>query len=652
MIITNLLQFNEWVHQVPGNLIALDTETALDTYLFGISMSGINGVGCYIPVYEKEDGQYNQLLTPAFTRILRNYIAQSCLVGHNYVYDKRFIDKHFDIESKWVADTRIMWHLSAAPAGPRKYSLKEAQVELLGWEKANDEELSLNVKSKGGSLKNGDHCMADLDILAKYAELDAVSTIQVYLKLWPFFKDNDYEWLLQDMMHYQSLLEINTKLGVRVDVKGLEASHKRLIDKKEAAKRRFLKLLAPEIKELEEDWVEQKCALYKRESNQILYRSNTEKWKRINLNSDADKRALFYHKLCLEICGETDSGRAQVSEDTLRQSLRTVNSARIIRAMESYLIYEKANTISTNFSGPWLNSVVQGRLHPGFNVCGTVSYRLSGFKPYLLNAPFDEKVILRHLKCDEGWIGVHADLAAIEPTITAHYSDDPSLLKVFRDGLGDIYLDLALEIFKDNKELQEGYKPYEKITSDIKKRFDKERKIAKIVQLAVQYMGTKHTVARNINKEGFNVSIEEAEEYVKAYWRKFRRVAEFNYKLREQNRRDGHLRNVMGRIIQVPDPEYKDLSNRFIQSSGHDVLILWVTNIYKLCRTNGVLIRPILLDCHDSTSNQCLKSEVEKLKRIYTEALKNVNDKLGLSVTIKMEMKEFKTMAGLKGEEK
>jgi DNA polymerase-1 len=280
-----------------------------------------------------------------------------------------------------------------------------------------------------------------------------------------------------------------------------------------------------------------------------------------------------------------------------------------------------------------------------------VSYRLSGFKPYLLNAPFDEKAILQHLRCDDGYIGIHADLAAIEPTITAHYSEDSSLLKVFRDGLGDIYLDLALELFPNDKELQEGYHPNEPISEAIKKRFSRQRKVAKVIQLAVAYTGTGHTVSKNLTKDGIPTSVPEADRLVQAYWRKFYRVAEFNDRLRELNRAQGYLRNVIGRIIRVPDPEYKDLSNRFIQSSAHDVLVLWVLEIYRLFEEAGIAAKPILLDCHDSTSNQVPKENVEAAKHIYGRALENINQRLGLCVTIKAEIKTFQTLAGLKAQE-
>jgi DNA polymerase I-like protein with 3'-5' exonuclease and polymerase domains len=353
----------------------------------------------------------------------------------------------------------------------------------------------------------------------------------------------------------------------------------------------------------------------------------------------------------LDATETTDSGLASTSADALRHSIRNKLGTEKNPTLEAYLKYEKANTLSTNFTGPYLESVRDSRLHPGFNICGTVSYRLSGFKPYLLNAPFDEKAVLRHLRCDKGFVGVHADLSAIEPTITAHYSEDSSLLKVFRDGLGDIYLDLALELFPNDRNLHEGYNPNVPITEAVKKQFSKQRKVAKVIQLAVAYTGTGHTVSKNLSKDGIPTTVDEGERLVSAYWRKFHRVAEFNNRLRELNRTQGYLRNVIGRIIRVPNPEYKDIPNRFIQSSAHDVLVLWVLEIYRLCEVRGIKIKPIILDCHDSSSNQCPADQGASLQGVYVEALRTINKELNLCVTVKAEIKTFLTLAGLKQQE-
>ena len=630
--------------------IAVDTETYGKVWdvenrkLLGISMSdGVEAL--YVPVEHFIEGKWERVLTDETKSILCSLFERFECIGHNFTYDKRWLHE-FGFQTSWRGDTRLMWHLSSAPSGPRSYGLKDGQRELLGWLQSNEGELEANVKAKGGKLKDGDHYLADLDIMSKYACLDALSTYLIYQKLKTFFDSHNYWHKLTEMMEYNILLEQNNFEGVSVNREGLEAARLTLAKRCETSLKAFFKAVKPQIEELEQDWLDRKCATYKREYNKEHLKNRPDKWKRFNLNSDSDKRELFYGKLKFPVSEKTEGGLPSTSADVLKLYKGK------LPAMEEYLKYEKANTLLSNFAGPYLDSLgSDNKLHPGFNICGTVSYRLSGFKPYLLNAPFDEKLIMQCLRVSEGYIGVHADLSAIEPTITAHFSNDPSLLKVFRDGLGDIYLDLALELFPTDRELHEGYNAHIPITKSVKQRFEKQRKVAKVIQLAVQYTGTGHTVSRNLTREGIPTTVAQADNYVRAYWRKFRKVAEFNVRIKEVNRLEGLLYNVCGRIIRVPDPDYKDLPNRFIQSSAHDVLVLWCGKIYRKAKEQGIHISPILLDCHDSTSNQVRVEDVERAKRIYQEALDEVNTELALSVTVKAETKTFTTLAGLKGDE-
>jgi DNA polymerase I-like protein with 3'-5' exonuclease and polymerase domains len=628
----------------------------------GVSLSPETGQGIralYIPVhlYDRASKTFTYVLPDDLKATLAGVLSEAPLVGHNHTYDKGWLDQVLGIQTRWVADTRLMFHMSAAPSGARPYSLDDLMTEVLGWGDSHKAAFHKHLRSVGARPAPGEKIgkytfMADLEWLAKYASSDAHATMQGFLKLKPWFDQHDYWWLLDEMLQYDGLLGLNTRLGVSVDVKGMERSHKRLLERRAAAERRFRKLLGSDIAELEQHWADRKAAKYKRPYNRERFMSHPEEWEKFNLNSDKHKRELFYDYIKLPVVETTESGLPSTSEDALVVAVRQSGLTEFTPVLEAYQTYEKANTLTSNFTGPYLDSVRNGRLHPGFNICGTVSYRLSGFKPYLLNAPFDERLITKNLRVEAGWTGVHADLAAIEPTVTAHYSEDPALLKVFRDGLGDIYLDLALEMFPDDQDLHAGYDPNVLVTAAVKKQFDRQRKVAKVIQLAVQYTGTKFTVAKNLNRAGFPVTIEEADVLVQAYHRKFKAVGAWEQQLRQRYREDGLLRNVTGRIIRVPNAEYKDLPNRFIQSSAHDILRLWVLEIYRLCQEAGIELRPILIDCHDSTSNACETENVTAVEAIYDQALANVNRTLGLCVTIRAERKRFQTMAGLKGEEK
>lgn len=645
-IVTCKEEFDEAIKDYKeGSPVSCDVETygkdPKEGKLLGVSVC-FKSSGTYRSLYVL-DHVYDNLSWQDRSQLFRSHVLQwlfrKPLVGHNFTYDKRWLPG-----TTWTADTRLMWHLASAPAGPRPYGLKDAQVELLGWDVRGDVEIKSQVKERGGNIKNGDHYLADVEVLGKYACLDTYSTLLIFEHLSPFFDNNDYWGMLHEAMDYNELLELNTTLGIHVDRPGLQKAHDRLIRARDAAKRRLCKDLKAPLMEIEHCWAERRIAEYKREHNKVFYAAHPEKWKKFNWNSDNDKRELFYDKLKNPVIYTTESGKPATDLDSIKQMTGEWTAA--------YARYEHFNTTVSNFTTGYLESSEKDSLlHPGFNICGTVSYRLSGFKPYLLNAPFDEKMIMKHLHIPSGYVGVHSDLSAIEPTVTAHYSEDPFLFKVFGKGLGDIYLDLALELFPHDKELHDLYNPNIPITKAVKTRLEKQRKIAKVIQLAVQYTGTGTTVSRNLTKAGIQTSVETATNYVRAYWRKFKKVAQWEYQLREVNRQEGHLRNVIGRIIRVPDPEYKDLMNRFIQSSAHDCLIRWVLTIDKLAKERHIDMRPVLIDCHDSTSWCVKESQKAQAREVFDDALALLNKELGLSVIIKAETKYFKTLAGLKAEE-
>jgi DNA polymerase I-like protein with 3'-5' exonuclease and polymerase domains len=608
-----------------------------------------------------KNSQFNELLHE-----LAGLLSNWELIGHNFAYDKSWLDAcypHYQL-TNWHACTRLMWHMASAPSGPRPYGLKDAQIEVLEWKEKGNEELNEQIKARGGK-PGPDMYLADVAVLGRYAALDAASTALLYNKLTPFFDQYDYWWMLEKMVEYSWLLHLNTEAGIRAETALLEAQVEALAHTRAAYQQRFIELASPAIARLERIWRDDRASRYTVEQAKERFLSTWSMQKQFKLSSDKDKRELFYDILKLPVLETTKGGRPSTGVEVIKLAGQGIEEHKEL--IEAYAEYESAETLLNSFAKPWLGSINSGRLHPRFNPCGTVSYRLSGFKPYLLNAPFDEQELMSCLKCNEGWEGVHADFVSVEPAVTAHYSQDPSLLKVFKNGLGDVYLDLALTLFPNDRTLQEGYNSRAPVTAEVKEQFKKQRKIAKVIQLAVQYTGTKYTVSKNLKREGFNVSLAEADLLVDAYWKHFRKIRVMNESLFIKFDSQGYLRNAVGRIIRVPTHvnikkkdgtiwekpigRYKDLPNRFIQSSAHDLLSFWVLGIHRLVKERGLRAVPVIADCHDSTSWQAPKEEVEALEVIFKEALTRLNANVRLTVELKVDIKRFSTLAGLKGKE-
>lgn len=598
------------------------------------------------------------------------------LVGFNYCYDRGWLDHFFGIKTVWHADARLMWHMSEPADRTRSYGLKDAQVEVLGWPARGDAELEEMVKARGGSLKKGDHYLADTEVLGYYAGLDVISTAQLYNARKPFFDRHELWDLLDKMMRYSALLEENSTIGVKVDVEKLEKTVTGLKAQLDRARRGFVRETLPYVRKLVHNMRDHQAARYSSPSARAAFLADPTRWKKFNLSSDKQKRELFHDVMQLPVVQrvkprkDPKTGRKVYSQsaaatiDAFTAAVGASGRHDLKGAVKQYAAAEQAEAILKGFALPMLKMVRGGRVHPRFNPCGTKSYRLSGYKPSFMNLPFDDRDLMSCFSCDEGWTGVHADLVSIEPAVTAHYSQDPSLLKIFVEGRGDVYLDLALTLFplEDLDRYPEDvqahiltlhfeYDPNAFVDEAVKDRHKLVRKVAKVVQLAVQYTGTEYTVSLNLTQAGFPTTLEQGREMVEAYWRHFARVAAMNQKLAQLHERRGFLRNAIGRVVRKSRSDDKDLPNLFFQSSAHDILTIWVLRIYELCAERSIPIRPMLADCHDSTSNATQHAFVEQLKQTYLDALADVNSWLRMSVPVRCEIKTFHTFAGLKGDD-
>lgn len=599
------------------------------------------------------------------------------LIGFNYCYDRGWLDHFFSIRTKWHADARLMWHMSEPADRTRSYGLKDAQVEVLKWPARGDAALEEMVKARGGSLKKGDHYLADTDRLGCYAGLDVISTALLYKARKPFFDEHQQWGLLEKMMQYSALLQLNSDVGVNTNTAKLAATVERLKEELDAARKWFVHEAYPYVKKLVHTMRDHRAAKYSTDSSRHVYLSTPSMWQKFNLSSDKQKRELFYEIMGLPKVQmvkprkDKKTGRKIYSKnaatgfDAFVAAVGASGRQDLQGAVEQYRRAEEAEAILKGFAAPLLATVRNGRVHPRFNPCGTKSYRLSGYKPSFMNLPFDDAPFMSCFSVDEGYIGIAMDLAAIEPTCTTHYSQDPHLLKVFRDGLGDVYLNLALTLFPLEESTRYGeeiqahilnlhmeYNPNAPITGEIKARHKLLRdKVAKTIQLAVQYTGTEYTVSLNLTQKGFPTTLEQGAVLVHNYKKHYASVEVMNQKLARLHARKGYLRNAIGRVVRKSRSEDKDLPNLFFQSSGHDILTLFILKLYEICQERGIKIKPVIIDLHDATANMCPIEQKEMLRQAYLDALAFVNIQIKLSVPIKAEMKEFFTLAGLKGKD-
>lgn len=662
MIITTLNAFRDATNSVPADaVIAADVETygtdPRQGHLLGVSLCWEGSTGIYVPIttYQRDTNTFQKTVAIELLSVLSIFIEGHSLLGWNMEFDRQWLDSGFGITTTWKADVRCMWYLTDQEQVERGYGLKSAQRKLLGWAQSNDTELETWVSRMGGKLSEGDHYLAPLHALAKYACLDTYSTLLCYQKLVPLFEKLEYWEYLTWLQDYGKFLTEVTREGVAVDHTKLTRARKVYSAKLETLSVEIRHICRSEIEAIERRWHQAKVSGYKLDHAREAYLNQPERQRRFNLRSADQRIELFHSYLGFPVAERTETGKPKSDRATYE---------RIDHPAAKVLVQSSETAKLLDFTEGYLESIQRGRVHFPHNWCATVTGRLGGFKPYDLNMPFSEEALMSAFYIEPGWDGLHMDFKALEPTLIAAYSGDPTLTKLYRDGIGDVYLELGVEIFPRDEAhlysahhakliqtLHDTYNPTIKTSSEVKAGVKELRDAVKIIQLAVGYTGTKVTVAKNLTLAGFPTSEERAALYVNRYWSKYIAVRQLAEKLQALYDRQGYIRSVGGAYIWCPKKFRKDLMNRFVQRSGHEILVCFVKELYRLAAERGLPLRAVLPDIHDSHSAKIPTGLVEEAKQAFEDALATINKALGFSVQFGMELKTFRTFYGLKNNE-
>lgn len=630
--------------------------------LLGVALCWPGSLGVYVPVNHWIGGP-SKVLEPTLDvsalAWLQTFLSERTLMGWNLEHDRLWIDAAFNIVSMWSIDGRILWYLTDTEQNDRGYGLKRAQVKLLGWPVAGDKILRDVVYLNGGDVDHGDHYLADVFTLGSYAASDAYSTLCVIQQV----KDSA-EWCdALERSHnsnrdYAAFLSGATQRGTTVDVEQLRIAQLHYQEQVAQATAAIGQVCAAEISELEQRYLNKHLMGLKTERGKSAFLAAPSRQPRFNPNSSKQRSELLHDVIGLPVLENTKKGAPKSDRATIAKMNHP--SA---KAFTNLSVNEKL----LQFTEQYLKSAKQGLIHFPHDTTATVSERLGkdgegGYAAYDLNMPFSSQPIMQAFRVRPGFLGVHMDLVSIEPCLIAGFSGDETMLKVYRDGLGDIYLDLCLDVFPLDERSEYGeavsalitafhkeYDSHSPPSGEIKEKFARLRKIAKIVQLAVGYTGTKYTVSKNLTQAGFPTSQWKAEAMVKRYWKRFAKVERLAAQLKKLAENRGYITGFYGRKLHVPKRQSKDALNRFAQFGGHAVLRDIVLRIASAAGTVGM--HPLLPDIHDSTSWEVPEQRYQAGVDIFTQAITACNKELALPITIKGEIKQFKTFYGLKNKE-
>ena len=250
--------------------------------------------------------------------------------------------------------------------------------------------------------------------------------------------------------------------------------------------------------------------------------------------------------------------------------------------------------------------LVNGRLHADFIQYGAETGRFSCRKPNLQNIPRPDTEFGKRLRgmfhAPYKHSLIVADYSQVELRVLAHYSQDPTLLKAFADGL-DIHQATAEEL-------------------------GCTRTVGKAVNFAIPFGAGPQKISLMSG-----CSEREARKFLDLHAKKFPRVAEFKRAavLECRSTRPPHVTTILGRKRFLPEIMAQDYEvrghaerqaiNTKIQGSAADVIKLAMVRLYKTCLPEMQMI----LTVHDELVTICPDHLVDEGTEIVRVAMEEID---------------------------
>ena len=556
-----------------AKVISFDTETTsteeVTAELVGISLAVKEGHGYYIPVGHVSG---NNLEIKKVIAALTPAMTDSKIgkVAHNAKYDYIMLARYGLVISPLTFDTMLAEFI--VDPSSRNLGLKNLSEYRLGEEMTHIEELI------GKGKKQISMAEVAIESVANYAAADAETT----LRLMPIMQKE-----LQRVNGTKLLDEIDmplTPVLAEMEMTGA------LIDTK------FFAAMSQELG--------QRLAEIEKEIFQLA-------GKTFNLNSPQQLSDVLFNHLRLEPPDKgrkTTTGFYSTSADVL-EALRGKHPA-----LDFILEHRELSKLKSTYVDalPAAMDPNTGRVHTSYSQIGAVTGRLSSNNPNLQNIPIRTETgrrVRNGFIADKGNVLLSVDYSQIELRIVAHMAQDEAMLKAFRAG-EDIHATTAAAIY--DIEL-------DNVTKDM-------RRHAKAINFGLIYGMSAFGLTRSTD-----LTLAEAEDFVKAYFTKFPGVKKYLDGMRRQAAEIGYVETLLGRKryfpalqgkinMQLKNREEREAINAPIQGTAADIMKLAMLKIPSALHAAG-LKGKMLLQVHDELVLECPKKEVEKTAKVVQETM-------------------------------
>lgn len=514
-LVTDKLAFNRTLEILAdSNLFAYDTETNGTFERFRVRIVGASFAwktpeeyyACYLPLSHHEGSQVpiDYALDGLKTLFECDRGARIC---HNAKFDEMVLARH-GITARGVGhDTLVMAWMLAENSASR--GLKQQIETRFGVEMETYEDVISNTRKQKGIDRDYNFARVPLDSALSYAAADAYWTYRLYELFEPLLR---VEGLWDAYTHVERpflrVLRDVEAHGVSIDIDKINYAHERL----------------PKIIE------EVEGSIY-REAGEVF-----------NIGSGAQLGRVLFDKLGIgNNVPRTKSGNYKTDKKTL-----TTYAAKH-EVVENVLRRKKIEKTHSVFVEGLQKFIAEdGRVHPSFNGCGTVTGRLSCRAPNLQQIEGDE---VEEVKIRDFFVPsvgnkfIVADYGQIELRLMAHFAKDQGMIDAFNSGR-DFHDETARKMF------------HLTIDDEVTGR---QRFHAKGINFGIGYGRMAGSIA-----EFLGVTEDEALEYILAWEKAFPSVIAYRAHLWKQARINGYIRTLTGRKRRLL-PEIR-ANNKYIRA--------------------------------------------------------------------------------------
>lgn len=556
--------------------IAVDTETEslVDKTMVGFSFAyEKNGqvISYYVPV---RHNKFDNMPLEDVQKVLKVILYHSQLVFHNYVFDAMVFAKFgIPVRGLIIEDTMIIAHLLDENDNQ---GLKPCALRYCRHKMKHFKEICGSGKSRIS--------FADIDkeIAVKYGSEDSEYTLKLFNILYPkLIKDKGlyriYTLIEQPLLEVVKDMQIN---GITID--NIQVARIR-----EECQKHVFNVL-----------------------EKIEYLMPN-----VNLNSPKQLRNHFVDKKRLKPLAFSAKTKQPSVNKEFFEHYETDKRCPEIKAL---LAYKKYNKILSTFI-PALTTGINSnyKIYAQFRQSGTKTGRFSSSNPDMQNIPrtTDEFDIRAAIIADEGHVFIGADYSQIELRLATHFSQEPHMVKVYREG-GDIHQETANACGSTRQE-------------------------AKTINFGLLYGMYYKTLAKLLE-----VDYETAIAYHEQFWKRYNVLGKFMDSVKKIAVNRGYTETLFGRKRHLTNEffdkepfqksaELRSIANAIIQGSGADLMKLAMVDMYQPLKNIGARI---VLTVHDECLVSCPKSKVKQGIKIVTDAMLKYDYKLVVPLEIDLKV--------------